>query len=107
MGQQGGELGRELQRLAETPVHLLDTLRTFSEIIKVYFCPGPFESHIHCGDIVAVLPKKMLWEQGNTIEPCRHWLCDEMEKMIAACITCADFKALLSSRPESESDVAG
>ena len=52
-------------------------------------------------DIVAVLPKKMLWEQGNTIEPCRHWLCDEMEKIIAACITCADFKALLSSRPES------
>ena len=35
MGQQGGEPGRELQRLAETPVHLLDTLRTFSEIIKV------------------------------------------------------------------------
>jgi hypothetical protein len=27
------------------------------------------------------LPKKMLWEQGNTIEPCRHWLCDEMEKI--------------------------
>lgn len=53
------------------------------------------------------LPKKMLWEQGNTIEPCRHWLYDEMEKIIAACITCADFKALRSSRPESESDVAG
>lgn len=54
--------------------------------IKVYFGSGPFESHIHCGDLVVALPKKMLWSRETQSNRAGIGFAMRWEKMSASSV---------------------
>ena len=95
-------VSKEVSWTCSIQVHLLD--RTFFENQGLFWFRSIRKSHPLRGPCCCS-SKEDVMEQGNSIESCRHWLCDEMGKN--ECIICAELKALRSSCSESESNTAG